>query len=388
MQDPVPYDKESIKILPENKENQSYSSFIEKDLDKLFFDRLSRADIDYLLIDVGLEVKWGLVSFEDYIFFNYPQYDKTEFFNNIKQKRFIKIQENTNEFMKLFKESYTKFFDVLNDEYPDLTVILNPVREAYRVQKGDGTIEENEEFKNRTDNHYLPLMDSYIAKKFDVEILEFDNDVLLDENHQWGLGPKHYVEEYYSDYTRQICDIAERNRVLSTDEYRKLNDGIRTDRLKNHIKNAEYELELVERDKYVAQIKKERNSLRNDLDNQIQLQKDLESKNDELLSKLSSADDKIRLLEEDVRVTQESIDNLLDDEFNPVELKIKNQKQLDELNDLKEEKLILLSLRDKLVKNNEDLKKRNQKLNDTIKTIYSSNSWKLTSSLRDIKRKF
>lgn len=387
MQAPVPYDSKSIKILPENKENESYSSFIEKDLDKLFFDRLSRADIDYLLIDAGLEVKWGLVSFDDYIFFNYPRYDKTEFFKNIPEKRFITIQDNTNEYMKLFKKSYREFFDVINDEYPNLTVILNPVREAYRVQKSDGSIEENLEFKNRTDNHYLPLIDSYIAKKFDVEILEYDKNVLLDENHQWGLGPKHYVEDYYTNYTNQICEIDQRNRLLSSDEYAKINESIRKDRLNNHISMAEYELELVEKDKYVNEIKKERDQLRSDLNSQIESKKQIESQKDELNSKLSDANDRIQTLEEDVRVSQESIDTLMDDEFNPVELKIKNQEQQAELNNLKKEKVKLLGLRDKLVENNENLKNRNQKLNDTIESIYSSNSWKLTSSLRNMKRK-
>lgn len=387
MQPPVPYDKQSIKILPENKENESYSSFIEKDLDKLFFDRLSRADIDYLLIDAGLEVKWGLVSFDDYIFFNYPRYDKTEFFKCIPEKRFITIQDNTNEYMKLFKKSYRQFFDVMNDEYPDITVILNPVREAYLVQKSDGSIEENIEFKNRTDNHYLPLVDSYIAKKFDVEILEYDRNTLLDENHQWGLGPKHYVEDYYTNYTKQICEIDNRNRLLSGDEYAKLNESIRKDRLNNHIQIAEYELELVEKEKYVNQIKDEHDNLKDNLNTQIESNKLVKSQNDELNSKLSDANSRIQVLEEDVRVNQESINNILDEEFNPVDLKVKNQQQQNELDSLKKEKVKLLDLRDKLVENNENLKQRNQKLNNTIESIYSSNSWKLTSSLRNMKRK-
>ena len=387
MQEPVPYDKQSIKILPDNKENQSFSSFIEKDLDKLFFDRLSRADIDYLLIDAGLEVKWGLVEFDNHIFFNYPRYDKTEFFNNITNKRFITIQNDTNEYMKLFKESYTKFFDKMNDEYPDITVILNPVREAYRVLKSDGSIEENTEFKNRTDNHYLPLIDSYIAKKFDVEILEYNKDVLLDENHQWGLGPKHYVEDYYIDYTRQICEIDRRNKLLAADEYNDLNRTIRKDRLNNHIQKAEYELELTEKDKYVKEIKKQLNNIKDDYDKQVEENKQIESEKVNLTDKLNSANDKINLLEEDVKVTQQSINTIMADGLNPVELKRINREQSDELKDLKEEKMILLSLRDKLVENNEDLKERNQKLNNTIESIYSSNSWKLTSSLRNLKRK-
>ncbi len=387
MQEPVPYDKQSIKILPDNKENQSFSSFIEKDLDKLFFDRLSRADIDYLLIDAGLEVKWGLVEFDNHIFFNYPRYDKTEFFNNITNKRFITIQNDTNEYMKLFKESYTKFFDKMNDEYPDITVILNPVREAYRVLKSDGSIEENTEFKNRTDNHYLPLIDSYIAKKFDVEILEYNKDVLLDENHQWGLGPKHYIEDYYIDYTRQICEIDRRNKLLAADEYNELNRTIRKDRLNNHIQKAEYELELIEKDKYVKEIKKQLNSIKDDYDKQVEENKQIESEKVNLTDKLNSANDKINLLEEDVKVTQQSINTIMADGLNPVELKRINREQSDELKDLKEEKMILLSLRDKLVENNEDLKERNQKLNNTIESIYSSNSWKLTSSLRNLKRK-
>ena len=388
MQKPVPYDKQSIKILPDNKENQSYSSFIEKDLDKLFFDRLSRADIEYLLIDNGLEVKWGLVEFDDHIFFNYPRYDKTEFFKNIPEKRFITIQENTNEFMKLFKESYTKFFDKISDEYPDITVILNPVREAWRVQNSDGSITENLEFKNRTDNNYLPLLDSYIAKKFDVEILEYDRDVLLDENHQWGLGPKHYVKEYYEDYTRQICQIDERNRLLSGDKYKQLNDSIRKDRLNSHVAKAEYELELVENKSHIRDVENQNKVLKDDLDKETRLKEKALSDNNKLLEKLDKANEKIELLEEDVRVTHQSINTIMDGNLNPVELKIANQRQLEELNDLKEEKLILLSLRDKLVKNNEDLKERNEKLNKTIESIYSSNSWKITSSLRGIKRRF
>jgi hypothetical protein len=211
--------------------------------------------------------------------------------------------------------------------------------------------------------------------------------VLLDENHQWGLGPKHYVEDYYIDYTRQICEIDRRNKLLAADEYNELNRTIRKDRLNNHIQKAEYELELVEKDKYVKEIKKQLNTIKDDYDKQVEENKQIKSEKVNLTDKLNSANDKINLLEEDVKVTQQSINTIMADGLNPVELKRINREQSDELKDLKEEKMILLSLRDKLVENNEDLKERNQKLNNTIESIYSSNSWKLTSSLRNLKRK-
>lgn len=385
MQEPVPYDKNSIKILPDNKENQSYSSFIEKDLDKIFFDRLSRVDIDYLLIDMGLEVKWGLVGFGDYIFFNYPKYNETEFFKNIKHKRFITIQDNPNEYMKLFKEGYKAFFDKMHDEYSDITVILNPVREGYKVQKSDGTIEENESFKNRTDNHYLPLLDSYIAKKFDVEVLTYDTDMLLDENHQWGLGPKHYTKQYYTNYTNQICNIAKRNEALKDNP--ELNKQIRQDNLKNHVIKAEYELNIIEANKAVDNICARINKIKDDLNNERKQKEQVINNNNILNQKLVDSQDRIHLLEQDVQIANEVLDTLVDKGINPLELSQINEEQQKQLNDLNAEKIKLLNLRKKLVENNEDLKERNQKLNNTIETIYSSNSWKLTSSLRNIKRK-
>lgn len=61
-------------------------------------------------------------------------------------------------------------------------------------------------------------------------------------------------------------------------------------------------------------------------------------------------------------------------------------KLLNELKDLKEEKIKLLELKNKLFENNEVLKQKNEKLNKTIENIYSSNSWKITGILRKLRR--
>jgi len=354
MQEKVPYDPESIKIEPDNKDNQSHTSFIEKDLDKLFFDRLDKADIDYLLIDNGLEVKWGLVNFDKYIFLKYPRLDKTNFYNNLENKRFITIQNNTDEFFKLFTKSYDAFFEKMQREYPNITIILNPVRERYRVLTKDNKIIVNEDFKNRTDNNYLPMLDGYMARKYDIEILSYDNNTLLDQNHKWGIGPKHYTKEYYQDYTQQLIEIAQRNDKLGQINPQ-LNENIRKDRLKNHIYKVETDLKIKHEQLENEKILKENRKLVEDNNNCHDKIKLFDQKQEELEHQL------MKLKEDKLSVDTTELDNL--------------QKSYD----------TLLSTKDKLEQTNNELKEKNQELHDKIEEIYSTTSWKITSPLRKLK---
>ena len=81
------------------------------------------------------------------------------------------------------------FFNFLDKNLPDTKVILHPNSHLFKVLKSDGSVYEQPLFKQHYNqfNFYTDLLDGYILKNFDVDVLHFDENLLIDENHLWGF---------------------------------------------------------------------------------------------------------------------------------------------------------------------------------------------------------
>lgn len=230
MQDPVEYSEESVIIQPQEGKNIYFTSWIKDDFDKMFLDVLKEENFEYMLIDTYYDTNFGVVDIGDgqYVT-NNIRLDETPFYENLEYKRVLTIMDDTQEYFNLWKENCDLFFKFLDENCPNLTVILNPSRHVYKILKSDGSIMEDPTFKEDCEkyNPYRDMLDEYILRNFDVEVLEFDENTLSVEDHLWGCSSLHYGPLYFVDINEQLNQIIKRNDAIETDADDLINKEIR-----------------------------------------------------------------------------------------------------------------------------------------------------------------
>lgn len=218
MQEPVQYEYGSLRINPESRMNNNFSNWIKLDLEKRFIEVLKQKDFEYIMIDTYYDVNFGIIDLGNgsYITKN-MNIEETEFYKNLNFKRTLTIQKDTKEYFKLWKENCNLFFEFIEKNCPDVNIILNPNRHVDKLLKSDGSIVPSETFKLdcKLYNGYRTILDEYILKNFDVDVLMFDDNICGDENHLWGPYSLHYAQEYYQDMTNQLNEIIERDETLN-----------------------------------------------------------------------------------------------------------------------------------------------------------------------------
>lgn len=230
MQDPIEFDEESVIIQPQKGKNISFTIWIKDDFKKWFLDALKEENFEYILIDTYYDTNFGVVDIGEGRFVtNNVRLNETPFYKDLEYKRVLTIMDDTEEYFELWKKSCDSFFKFLEDNCPDLTVILNPSRHVYRILKKDGSIVEDPKFKADCTkyNPYRDMFDEYILKNFDVEVLEFDENTLSVEDHLWGCSSLHYGPLYFVDVNRQLNEIIGRNESVKTKEDDLINKEIR-----------------------------------------------------------------------------------------------------------------------------------------------------------------
>ena len=247
MQEPIKISDETVKLYPENNKNINFATWIWNDLTKVFLKDLKENKFEYILIDTYYDVNFGVVEIDNNQYItNNIKLNKTEFFKSLKHKRFLKIDKHPQEYFKLWKKNCDLFFKYLDENCPDLKIILNPARHVSHMLKEDGTVEEIESFKKEAElyNPYRDLLDCYILENFDVDVLEFDDNTLAYEKTLWEVSSLHYEPKYFEDMTNQLNDIIKRDQLLCENTH--INQQIRKDkreRLLNNIKlNNEKEI--------------------------------------------------------------------------------------------------------------------------------------------------
>lgn len=230
MMDPVKY-SDSIKIYPENKQNNKYSDWIKRDLEKRFLDALVENDFEYLLMDTYFDVNWGIYDIGNGNYITNNQHiEETEFFRNLKTKRHVNIYDDSEEFLALWKRSCDMFFKFMEENCPNTKIILSTNRHVHNYLSVDGIVKKSEKFQTQCDyyNHYRDMLDRYILENFDVDVLEFDSEVMLaDEGHFWSVYSLHYTKDFFDAMNAQLNEIIERNEILSTPELEDYNAKIR-----------------------------------------------------------------------------------------------------------------------------------------------------------------
>lgn len=268
MSNPTEFNEKLLR--PDTGHNKDY---IREDFNKKYLDFLKEDDIvEYIIIDTFYDVEFNnLVIGKNQYLTDSTRLRELDLYNSVKDYDTIGIKNDFDNYFELCKKSYDRFFKFIYKNRPSIKIILNCSRSAYKYLK-DGEIVECPGFKNRSkDNKFRNILDSYILKNYDIDILPFDDSTLIDINHIFGPHPTHYETRYYVEKTYQLNEIINRNSTLGLDN--ELNQNIRQLRRNNQIQkmeiincNFENDEEIKELNKRLNRLSKKNDYLESELD--------------------------------------------------------------------------------------------------------------------------
>ena len=185
-----------------------------EDCNKNFIYSLLIETIDYLVTDVYFEIDTGIIYYDDNkIITNAKGIESTPYYKKMKNIRPLNMFNNPDVFYRLWTEYCDKFFDFLKSYCPNIKVVLAEVRTLDIVEKEDGSIYQDPTFTEKvlTYNPFIIKLENYIKNHYDVDIIPFDDNTLLKENHIWGKWQVHYHDRYYSNFLKAFGKIIEKN---------------------------------------------------------------------------------------------------------------------------------------------------------------------------------
>lgn len=204
-------------ISPDNSDNRFLTKCIKEDLEKTFISSFLQYDIDYLVFDVYFEVERGIIRYGDNTYLTkITGFEKTEYYSKLDNIEHISMIENPNYYFEIWTEYCDKFFEFIKNNSPNTKIILAEVRSLDTVQRADGSIyvDSNFSIKKEVNNRLYRKLENYITDNYDVYLLKFDYDNVLNENHVWGKYHVHYTDEYYTNFLKKI------DFIVQYDEYK------------------------------------------------------------------------------------------------------------------------------------------------------------------------
>lgn len=211
-QDKIDYNPKSIQILPDNPTTRFSTKVIKNELEKNFFNNLN--DSEYLIIDLFFEIYFGIIYTEYGILTNniwdYPQ---TKFYNDLKKKDAFNIKINSHQYYELWTRYCDKFFEYMQNNYPDIKIILNKIKIVNKVKdrKGNYYIEDKYTQIAKDLNPIITIFEEYIESNYDVIVINLTNNIYTEEEHIWGKNIVHYNREYYELFEKTILKITSKN---------------------------------------------------------------------------------------------------------------------------------------------------------------------------------
>ncbi len=210
MQEKEIVDDSLLEIFPEYGGSKFITKCLIEDFNKLFLDLMVLTQIDFLVFDVYFEVDLGIIRFNENKFItNARGFEDTEYYDLMENKKIINIFNNYDLFIYLWKEHCDKFFEFLETFCPNTKIVLSEIRSIDKVLRKDGSIYANKNFSEKVKeyNPYIIELENYIKDNFDVKVIPFKNNVLLNENHVWGMHHIHYTDDYYHNFLNEFDKI-------------------------------------------------------------------------------------------------------------------------------------------------------------------------------------
>lgn len=231
MSKPVDFDRDLLTA-----EKPFDNKCVENDFSKKYLDFLKTTDVDYILMDTYFDISNLLLLDNGAYVSDTARLQRTELCETLKIKKRIDVFNDLDEFIGLWKNACDSFFDFIKKNCSDSKVILNCSRMAYKYEESNGEIATNENFRNIAieHNHLRDLLETYLLKNYDVDVLSFDRNTMLDSNHIYGIGPVHYAPDYYTTKLNQLIEIIKRNEHFNSYNH-EINVEIRKLRRDNQI---------------------------------------------------------------------------------------------------------------------------------------------------------
>ena len=210
MSKPIEYDENLINS------NETYDNLcVTDDLTNNFLEFIEKDVVDYIIIDNFFDVTNGVIIFADNQFITSTlRLKNTDFYDFVRNNKYINIFNNFQEYYSLWRESCNKFFNFVENKCNKTKIILNCSRLVYNYIDNEGNISKNVEFEKLAHkiNPFLNLFDKYILENFDVDVLKFNSNTLANKNHVFGLHPIHFEEKYYLEKNQQLLEIIDNNK--------------------------------------------------------------------------------------------------------------------------------------------------------------------------------
>ncbi|MBE6499007.1 MAG: hypothetical protein E7Z80_00450 [Methanobrevibacter thaueri] len=212
MQPKEKVDEKELKLYPDTSGHRFASRCMKEDLEKNFLDVLLNNDIDYIIFDINFEVERGIICYnENTILTKISGFDQTEYFSKLKNVKYLNIIDNPTTYFNLWKKHCDEFFEFVKENCPKTRIILAEVRALDVVQRSNLStyIEPNFTEKAKINNYYYRKLENYIIKNYDVDVVKFDKDTVLNEKHRWGKFYVHYDDDYYTNFLKKVDKIVE-----------------------------------------------------------------------------------------------------------------------------------------------------------------------------------
>ena len=213
---------------------------VENDFSKKYLTFLKTNKIDYILMDTYFDLsKLILLNNGSYVT-NSARLRRTKLYENLEIDKKINIYDDIENFFQLWKKACDSFFDFLEKNSKNTKIILNCSRLVYKYKDDDGNIKINKNFRKRSYKHNAirDMLESYLLKNYDIDVLFFNENTLLDKNHVYGFEPSHYSSDFYPETFKQIIRIINRNNYFN-DYYDEINIEIRKLKRDNILLNFE-----------------------------------------------------------------------------------------------------------------------------------------------------
>lgn len=215
MSNPIEFDEALI-----NADDKFVNRCIKEDLTKNYVNTIKTAKLDYILIDTMFDSHESVIEYDEnsYITDSF-RFKMCDFRNQAKDKPRLSISDNFEEFMKLWEDSYNQFFELVQENKYNPKVILNCARASY-IYQHEGRLVESPDLKMKSlkINRYMDIMDKKLLENYDIDVLPFDYNTLIDLNHIFSVSYSHYEKPYYSAKSDQLKKIVARYDHLDYDD--------------------------------------------------------------------------------------------------------------------------------------------------------------------------
>lgn len=215
MSNPIDFDEALI-----NSEDDFENECIKEDLTKNYINTIKNAKLDYILIDTMIDALEPIIRYDEnsYITDSF-RFKSCEFRNQVKDKPSFRICDNTEEFMRLWEDAYQRFFKFVGENKSHPKVILNCAKASY-TYRHENMLVESPDFKRISLklNRYKDMLDKKLLENYDIDVLPFDPNTLIDVNHIFSPNYAHYEKSYYATKNDQLLKIVARNERLDYDD--------------------------------------------------------------------------------------------------------------------------------------------------------------------------